>query len=98
MRPGRTAAAIQSTVPSRMMSYRWGMLAPMRPFPRPPATVDPTAGMKIGCAIAGGVVTYTAKGVLKIAVATGFVSPVWPVEIKTARIAILGVEGDTWNQ
>ena len=54
----------------------------------------PTAtGQKIGGAIAGGVITYTANGLQKVAVATGFISPVWPVEIKTARIAILGLEG-----
>jgi outer membrane protein assembly factor BamB len=32
-------------------------------------------GQKIGGAIGGGVITYTANGVQKIAVTTGFVSP-----------------------
>ena len=35
-------------------------------------------GQKIGGAIAGGVITYTANGVQKIAVATGYVSPAVP--------------------
>jgi alcohol dehydrogenase (cytochrome c) len=48
-------------------------------------------GQKIGGAIAGGVITYTVNGTQRVAVATGFISPVWPVEIRTARIAILGV-------
>lgn len=48
-------------------------------------------GQKLSGAIGGGVITYTANGVQKIAVATGFISPVWPVPIATAKIAILGV-------
>jgi alcohol dehydrogenase (cytochrome c) len=55
-------------------------------------------GQKLSGAIGGGVITYTANGVQKVAVATGFISPVWPVSIATAKIAILGVEGDTRNQ
>src|SRR5215813_7742814 len=50
-------------------------------------------GKKIGGAIAGGVITYTANGAQKIAVTTGFTSPVWPVEVATGKIAILGIEG-----
>jgi alcohol dehydrogenase (cytochrome c) len=55
-------------------------------------------GRKIGGAIAGGVITYTANGQQRVAVATGFISPVWPVEIKTARISILGIEGDSGSR
>jgi alcohol dehydrogenase (cytochrome c) len=55
-------------------------------------------GQKIGGAIAGGVITYTANGVQKVAVATGFISPIWPVEINTARTAILGVESGSGSQ
>jgi alcohol dehydrogenase (cytochrome c) len=55
-------------------------------------------GQKIGGAIGGGVITYTVNGVQKVAVTTGFVSPAVPVEIKTAKIAILGVEDDSGSQ
>jgi alcohol dehydrogenase (cytochrome c) len=59
--------------------------------------VDATNGerlwsQKIGGAIAGGVITYTVNGVQKIAATTGFTSPVWPVEVTTGKIAILGVK------
>jgi alcohol dehydrogenase (cytochrome c) len=50
-------------------------------------------GQKLSGAIAGGVITYTANGAQKVAVAIGFISPVWPVPIATAKVAILGVEG-----
>jgi alcohol dehydrogenase (cytochrome c) len=33
-------------------------------------------------------------GAQKVAVATGYVSPAFPVEIRRAKIAILGVEGN----
>jgi alcohol dehydrogenase (cytochrome c) len=55
-------------------------------------------GQKLSGAIAGGVITYTVNGVQKVAVATGFISPVWPVQIATAKIAILGVEGTPAGQ
>jgi alcohol dehydrogenase (cytochrome c) len=50
-------------------------------------------GQKIGGAIGGGVITYTVSGAQKVAVATGYVSPAMPTEIRRAKIAILGVEG-----
>jgi alcohol dehydrogenase (cytochrome c) len=50
-------------------------------------------GQKIGGAIAGGVITYAANGAQKVAVTTGFISPAWPVDIRTAKVAILGLEG-----
>jgi alcohol dehydrogenase (cytochrome c) len=50
-------------------------------------------GQKIGGAIAGGVITYAANGAQKIAVTHGFISPAWPVQIRTAKVSILGVEG-----
>jgi alcohol dehydrogenase (cytochrome c) len=49
-------------------------------------------GQKIGGAIGGGVITYTVNGAQKVAVATGYVSPAVPAEIRRAKIAILGVE------
>jgi alcohol dehydrogenase (cytochrome c) len=51
-------------------------------------------GQKLSGAIGGGVITYTVNGAQKVAVAIGFISPVWPVPIATAKIAILGVAGD----
>jgi alcohol dehydrogenase (cytochrome c) len=51
-------------------------------------------GQKIGGAIGGGVITYTANGAQRIAVATGFTSILWPTEVVTGKIAILGL-GDT---
>jgi alcohol dehydrogenase (cytochrome c) len=52
-------------------------------------------GQKLSGAIGGGVITYSANGRQKVAVATGFISPVWPVQIATAKIAILGVGEDS---
>ena len=51
-------------------------------------------GQKIGGAIGGGVITYTVNGTQKVAVATGYVSPAFPAEIRRAKIAILGIEGE----
>jgi alcohol dehydrogenase (cytochrome c) len=48
-------------------------------------------GQKIGGAIGGGVITYLANGTQKIAVATGFTSIVWPTEVVTGKISILGL-------
>jgi alcohol dehydrogenase (cytochrome c) len=57
------------------------------------ATGQKLWGQKIGGAIGGGVITYTANGAQKVAVATGYVSPAFPVQVRRAQIAILGVEG-----
>ena len=51
-------------------------------------------GQKLSGGIGGGVITYTVNGAQKVAVAIGFISPVWPTKTATAKIAILGVEGD----
>ena len=48
-------------------------------------------GQKIGGAIGGGVITYTADGVQRVAVATGFTSIAWPTEVVTGKIVILGL-------
>jgi alcohol dehydrogenase (cytochrome c) len=48
-------------------------------------------GRKIGGAIGGGVVTYTANGSQKVAVATGFTSILWTTEVVTGKIVILGL-------
>jgi outer membrane protein assembly factor BamB len=48
-------------------------------------------GQKIGGAIGGGVITYTANGAQKVAVAVGFTSILWPTEVATGKIVILGL-------
>ena len=49
-------------------------------------------GQKIGGAIGGGVITYTANGVQRVAVAEGLTEILWPTEITTAKIVILGLD------
>jgi alcohol dehydrogenase (cytochrome c) len=49
-------------------------------------------GQKIGGAIGGGVITYTADGAQKVAVATGLTEVLWPTEITTAKVSILGLD------
>ncbi|SHH58573.1 pyrroloquinoline quinone-dependent dehydrogenase [Bradyrhizobium erythrophlei] len=58
------------------------------------ATGQKLWGKKIGGAIGGGVITYAVNGAQKVAVATGYVSPAFPAEIRRAKIAIVGVEGN----
>jgi alcohol dehydrogenase (cytochrome c) len=48
-------------------------------------------GRKIGGALGGGVITYIANGEQKVAVATGFTSILWPTEVVTGKIAVLGL-------
>jgi alcohol dehydrogenase (cytochrome c) len=52
-------------------------------------------GQELGGAIAGGVITYTANGAQKIAVASGFTMLAWPTKIVTAKIEVLGVDSAT---
>jgi alcohol dehydrogenase (cytochrome c) len=47
-------------------------------------------GQKIGGAIGGGVITYAANGRQRIAVATGLTEVLWPTEITTAKVSVLG--------
>ncbi|HTT83911.1 MAG TPA: PQQ-binding-like beta-propeller repeat protein [Rhizomicrobium sp.] len=49
-------------------------------------------GQKIGGAIGGGVITYTAGGVQKVAVATGLTEILWPTDITTAKVSVLGLD------
>jgi len=49
-------------------------------------------GQKIGGAIGGGVITYTVNGSQKVAVAHGLTEILWPTEITTAKVSILGLE------
>jgi PQQ enzyme repeat len=51
------------------------------------ATGQKLWGQKIGGAIGGGVITYTASGAQKVAVATGYTSPAFLVEVRRAQIA-----------
>ena len=54
--------------------------------------------MGLGGAIAGGVITYTAGGGQKVAVASGFTMAAWPAKIVTAKVEILGVDGAATKQ
>ena len=49
-------------------------------------------GQELGGAIGGGVITYTANGAQKVAVAAGFTSIAWPTKIVTGKIVILGLD------
>ncbi|MBA5638253.1 PQQ-binding-like beta-propeller repeat protein [Duganella sp. LX20W] len=50
-------------------------------------------GRKIDGAVGGGVITYEAGGAQKVAVATGLTEILWPTEITTAKVSVLGLEG-----
>jgi len=39
------------------------------------------------------VITYTANGAQKVAVAAGFTMLVWPTKIVKAKVVVLGLEG-----
>jgi alcohol dehydrogenase (cytochrome c) len=49
-------------------------------------------GQKIGGAVGGGVITYKAGEAQRIAVATGLIEVLWPTEITTAKVSILGLD------
>ena len=55
-------------------------------------------GQKIGGAIAGGVITYTAGGAQKIAVATGLTNIAFPTKIVTAKVMVLGLDSASAKQ
>ena len=48
-------------------------------------------GEKIGGAIGGGVITYTTPQGQRVAAATGLTEVLWPTEITTANVSILGL-------
>jgi alcohol dehydrogenase (cytochrome c) len=56
------------------------------------ATGQKLWGQELGGAIGGGVITYTANGAQKIAVASGFTMLAWPTKIVTAKVVILGLD------
>jgi alcohol dehydrogenase (cytochrome c) len=55
-------------------------------------------GQELGGAIGGGVITYTANGAQKVAVAAGFTHPEWPTKIVTAEIVVLGLDSASGSQ
>ena len=55
-------------------------------------------GEQLGGGIGGGVITYTADGAQKVAVAAGFTSVFWPTQIVTGKIVILGLDSASANQ
>jgi alcohol dehydrogenase (cytochrome c) len=48
-------------------------------------------GQKIGGAIGGGVITYGVAGRQRIAIASGFTSILWPTQVVTAKVLIMGL-------
>ena len=49
-------------------------------------------GQKIGGAVGGGVITYKAGEAQRVAVAHGLTEVLWPTEITTAKVSILGLD------
>jgi len=48
-------------------------------------------GRKMDGAIGGGVITYRVDGTQKVAVATGLTEVLWPTQITTAKVSVLGL-------
>ena len=57
-----------------------------------PPTARSCGAQDLGGAIGGGVITYTANGAQKVAVAAGFTMIAWPTKIVKAKIVVLGLE------
>jgi alcohol dehydrogenase (cytochrome c) len=49
-------------------------------------------GQNLRGAVGGGVITYSVNGTQKIAVAKGLTEILWPTELTTAKVSILGLE------
>jgi len=56
------------------------------------ATGQKLWGRKIGGAVGGGVITYTAGGAQKVAVATGLSNIAVPTDLSTGKVVVLGLE------
>ena len=56
------------------------------------ATGEKLWGQDLGGAIGGGVITYTADGAQKVAVAAGFTMLAWPTKIVKAKVVVLGLD------
>ncbi|MFZ1906344.1 MAG: PQQ-binding-like beta-propeller repeat protein [Steroidobacteraceae bacterium] len=50
-------------------------------------------GENLGGGIGGGVISYSAGGAQKVAVAVGFANILWPTKVVTGKIVILGLPG-----
>jgi len=61
------------------------------------ATGEKLWGQDLGGAIGGGVITYTANGAQKVAVAAGFSMLAWPTKIVKAKVVILGLDTVSTN-
>lgn len=62
------------------------------------ATGEKLWGEKLDGAVGGGVITYTAQdGTQKVAAAIGFTSILWPTEITTGKIVVLGLDSAAAN-
>jgi alcohol dehydrogenase (cytochrome c) len=55
-------------------------------------------GQELGGAIGGGVITYTANGAQKVAVAAGFTHLAWPTKIVRAKVIVLGLDDASASQ
>jgi outer membrane protein assembly factor BamB len=55
-------------------------------------------GQDLGGAIGGGVITYTADGAQRVAVAAGFTHLFWATKIVTAKVVVLGLDNASTNQ
>jgi alcohol dehydrogenase (cytochrome c) len=51
-----------------------------------------------GGGIGGGIITYTADGAQKVAVASGFTMAAWPIRPATAKVIVLGLDSASTTQ
>lgn len=47
---------------------------------------------KLAGAVSGGVISYAVDGVQRVAAAVGMTSPIWPTEVATGKIVVLGLD------
>ena len=62
------------------------------------ATGQKLWGQDLGGAIGGGVITYTAGGAQKVAVAAGFTNIAWPTKPVHAKVVVLGLDSAAASQ
>ena len=62
------------------------------------ATGQKLWGQDLGGAIGGGVITYTAGGAQKVAVAAGFSMVAWPTKPVHAKVVVLGLDSASAKQ
>src|SRR5262245_38901666 len=93
-------AVIYKTFPAQMAKHAGMAFNFYRSFGAPKgnfyalnaATGEKLWGQHIGGGIGGGVITYSAGGSQKVALAAGFTSPMWPTKIATAKVVVLGLD------